>query len=68
MGTVTVTTLDHAFLRGVEGECAVENFPLPGETVTVEWQQTSQHLVMTPVESSVSAEAGTGLDEPGRRL
>lgn len=63
-----MTTLGHDCLWGVEGECMVENFLMPGETVTVEWQQTSQHFVMTPVESSVSVEAGTGLDEPGKRL
>ena len=41
---------------------------MPGETVTVAWQQTSQHFVMTPVESSVHVKAGAGLDEPGKRL
>ena len=48
--TVQVTTLGTGFLRGVEGECVVEDFPLPGETVTLEWQQNSQNFVITAVE------------------
>ena len=48
--TVRVTTLGHEFLRGVEGECVVEDFPMPGETVTLEWQQNSQNFVITAVE------------------
>ena len=51
---VRVTTVgegDEAeFLRGVAGECTVADFPLPGETVTLEWQQNSQNFVMTGVE------------------
>ena len=48
--TVRVTTLGAEFLRGVEGECAVEDFPLPDETVTLAWQQNQQNFVMTQVE------------------
>ena len=44
--TVTVTTLGHEFLRGVAGTCAVEDFPGVGETVLLEWQQTSQNFVI----------------------
>ncbi len=48
--TVRVTTLGAEFLRDVEGECVVEDFPMPGETVTLEWQQNSQNFVITDVE------------------
>ena len=48
--TVRVTTLGAEFLRGAEGECMVEDFPMPGETVTLEWQQNSQNFVITDVE------------------
>ena len=48
--TVRVTTLGAEFLREVEGECIVEDFPSPGETVTLEWQQTSQNFVITDIE------------------
>ena len=44
--TVRVTTLGAEFLRGVEGECVVPDFPSTGETVTLEWQQTSQNFVI----------------------
>ena len=48
--TVRVTTLGEEFLRGAEGECVVEDFPSPGETVTLAWQQNQQNFVMTQVE------------------
>ncbi len=48
--TVRVTTLGAEFVRGVTGECTVEDFPMPGETVTLEWQQNSQNFVVTDVE------------------
>ena len=48
--TVRVTTLGAEFVRGVEGECTVEDFPMLGETVTLEWQQNSQNFVITEVE------------------
>ncbi len=48
--TVWVTTVGHEFLRGAEGECVVEDFPMLGEMVTLEWQQNSQNFVITDVE------------------
>ena len=48
--TVQVTTLGQEFLRGVEGECVVENFPRLGQSVLLEWQQNSQNFVITDVE------------------
>ncbi len=52
--TVTVTTVgageEAEFLRGVAGECTAADFPSPGETVTLEWQQPQQNFVITAVE------------------
>ena len=48
--TVRVTTLGEEFVRDVEGECMVEDFPMLGETVLLEWQQNSQNFVVTDVE------------------
>ena len=48
--TVRVTTLGAEFVRDVEGECMVEDFPMLGETVLLEWQQNSQNFVITDVE------------------
>ena len=48
--TVRVTTLGAEFVLGAEGECVVKDFPMPGETVTLEWQQNSQNFVITDVE------------------
>ncbi len=56
--TVRVTTLgaafardaESAFIRGLAGECVVEDFPAPGEAVHLEWQETTQNFVITGVE------------------
>ena len=48
--TVTVTTLGQEFLEGVAGECVAEDFPDPGQTVTLEWRQNSQNFVITDVQ------------------
>ena len=37
---------EEEFVREAEGECVVEDFPMPGETVTLEWQQSSQNFVI----------------------
>ena len=47
---VRVTTLGTEILRDAEGECVVEDFPMPGETVTLEWQQNQQNFVITNIE------------------
>ena len=48
--TVRVTTLGVEFVRGAEGECVVEDFPMVSETTTLAWQQNSQNFVITDVE------------------
>ena len=48
--TVQVTTLGEEFVRGAEGMCEVTDFPLAGQTVTLEWQQSSQNFVITGVD------------------
>ena len=68
--TVTVTTLGVEFLRGVEGACMVDDFPSPGQTVTLEWQQTSQNFVIASG-TAPTGESGVGsldvgfLENPG---
>ena len=67
--TVRVTTLGEEFVRGAEGECVVEDFPALGQTVTLEWQQTSQNFVIVdypageatapPTERTASGSRGT---------
>ena len=48
--TVRVTTLGEEFVRGAVGECTVADFPHPGETVTLTWQESSQNFVITQAE------------------
>ena len=68
--TVTVTTLGEEFVRDVAGECKGANFPKPGETVTLVWQETSQNFVVTgervPTGDNRTGVAGMGfLENPG---
>ena len=48
--TTVGTGAEEEFLRGAEGECVVEDFPMVGETVTLEWQESSQNFVITDVQ------------------
>ena len=48
--TVQVTTLGQEFVRGAEGMWEVTDFPMLGETVTLEWQEAQQNFVITHVE------------------
>ena len=43
---VTVTTLDAEFLRGAEGTYTLEDFPEPGRSVVVRWEQSLQNFVI----------------------
>ena len=68
--TVTVTTLGAEFLRDTAGECIVTDFPSPGETVTLVWQQNQQNFVLgdgaAPAGENSPGTAGVGyLENPG---
>ena len=52
---VRVTTLGEEFAEDLAGTCVVEDFPGPGETVTLQWQQTSQNFVIV---ERAAADAG----------
>ena len=45
--TVQVTTLGQEFVEGAVGECVADDFPHPGQSTLLEWQQTSQNFVIT---------------------
>ena len=71
---VTVTTVgagaEEEFLRDVAGTCEVEDFPMLGETVRLEWQQNKQNFVITsgarPAGENRAGVAGMGyLENPG---
>ena len=48
--TFTVTTLGEEFLRDATGRYVLEDFPIPGQSVTVEWEQSLQNFVITDIE------------------
>ena len=45
---VTVTTLGEEFLQGASGEYVLEDFPSPGRSVSIEWEQSLQNFVIIP--------------------
>ena len=44
---VTVTTVGEEFRRGASGEVQVADFPTPGATRTLRWQEAQQNFVIT---------------------
>ena len=48
--TFTVTTLGEEFVRGLDSEYELEDFPEVGTTVTVKWQEALQNFTLTGVE------------------
>ena len=48
--TFTVTTLGEEFVRGLDSEYELEDFPEVGTTVTVKWQEALQNFTITGVE------------------
>ena len=44
---VLVTTLEEEFRRGVSGEFPIADFPTPGDTRTLRWQEAQQNFVIT---------------------
>lgn len=47
--TFTVGAPPEAFLEGVQRSALIEQFPAPGETTVLEWNQSSQHFEMVGV-------------------
>ena len=45
--TVTVTTLGAEIVEDAVGQCEVPDFPSAGESVTLQWQASSQNFVIT---------------------
>ena len=68
--TVTVTTLDGEFPRGLSGRYVLEDFPYPGESVVVEWEQSLQNFVITESDSNerCPSEGCPPVTEPGNGL
>ena len=48
--TFTVTTLGEEFVRGVERDVEVQDFPAPGETARLRWQEAVQGFVLVPTD------------------
>ncbi len=56
--TVTVTTLGHQFLRGVEKEVNFTGFPSAGDSVSLQWQQSLQNFVIRGATGASGGHAG----------
>ena len=55
---VTVTTLGHEFLRGVEKEVSFTGFPSAGDGITLQWEQSLQNFVIRGTASASGGNAG----------
>ena len=55
---VTVTTLGHEFLRGVEREASFTGFPSAGDGINLQWQQSLQNFVIRGTASASGGNAG----------
>ncbi len=62
------------FLRGVTATVQVPDFPAPGETATLVWNESTQHLELTAVVSpepepeQVSIDGWTFVAQAGRTM
>ena len=56
--TVTVTTLGHEFLRGVEREASFTGFPSVGDGITLQWEQSLQNFVIRGTNGASGGNAG----------
>ena len=56
--TVTVTTLGHEFLRGVEREASFTGFPSTGDGITLQWEQSLQNFVIRGTTAASGGHAG----------
>ena len=64
---VIVTTLGEEFLQGARGTLPLPDFPIPGETRTLRWQQAQQNFVITagsPQGGGMSGAAPHVLENP----
>jgi hypothetical protein len=51
--TFRVSTLGTEFLAGASGVVTVEDFPEPGQSVTLQWQESMQNFVITEVTGAI---------------
>ena len=47
--TFQVTTFDQEFVRGASGTYRLQNFPYPGTTTVIEWEESTQNFVIREV-------------------
>ena len=52
--TFWVVTTGENFLRDAHGTCRIADFPSPGETATFTWTESTQHLELTELETTVA--------------
>lgn len=58
--TFEVGTLGEEFVRGARAEVRVEDFPSPGESTLLVWNEASQHFEVAPEPSGGGSSGGSG--------
>ena len=59
--TFNIVTTGEAFVRGVAGQCTIDDFPVPGEDARFVWNQSTQHLELVEVWQRPAIPAGIDL-------
>ena len=65
---VTVTTLGAEFVKGLQGNLLVADFPRAGEQVRLVWQESQQNFVLVPVELGATVAPAPGSGGVGARV
>ena len=60
----SINTLGEEFLRGVSGSHTIPDFPTPGASRTLRWQQAQQNFVITADSSSRPSDGGMSGEVP----
>lgn len=60
----SVNTLGEEFLRGVSGSHTIPDFPTPGASHTLRWQQAQQNFVITADSASRPSDGGMSGEAP----
>lgn len=60
--TFEVVSIGDGFVKGLQGEYVLDNFPAPGESVRVDWSEPDQNFVVT------GHDTGTGFGDVGKNF
>ena len=60
--TFTVVSIGDGFVKGLQGEYVLDDFPAPGESVRVDWSEPDQNFIIT------GHDTGSGFGDVGKNF